>query len=124
MDHFQQHIPLPPAAGAEYLGPLLEPVDFNPSQDIDDMLDNGGHFVINGMQDAEILLNRFCTYLQDIKSELDDVKKQLSEEKKEYTSKTKTEVKKILSVIDDNSEKLTTQEYLNAMNSLNVLYNL
>ena len=102
----------------------LEPIDLTPEHDIGELLDNGGHFVINGMQDAEILLNRFSTYLQDIKSELDDVKKQLSEEKKEYTSKTKTEVKKILSVIDDNSEKLTTQEYLNAMNSLNVLYNL
>ena len=101
----------------------LEPIDLTPDHDIEELLDNGGHLVLNGIEEAEEMLNKFATYLQELKAELDDVKTQIKDEKNKDTIQTKTEVKKILSIIDNNSEKLTSQEYIDVMDSLTVIYN-
>ena len=112
------------------LAELME-MEFNPpietstpDNSIANLLDTGGMLYLDGIEQAEILLNRFAEHLQEIKQELDEVKTQVKTEKKDKDETKKKEVGTLLKIIDENSEQFTTQQYKDAMDSLMVLYNL
>ena len=108
-----------------YVNLLDDSEDESSVYDIDNLLETGGEMVLNGVEEAETLLNQFVTYLQDLKEEVRDVKEQLENSKDVDKSNTiKTEVAKLLLIIDENNQKITNQQYREAMDSLMVLHNL